>query len=315
MRACLFVCLASAWIAGTARAVTLAPGDILAANGASVIKVDPTTGDQVVVTTGDHLSRALGIAYDATRGILYVADTNSDGIYRVDPSDGTQTPVASGLGIPRAILVDADGTLLVTEGGTLYRVDPSDGSKTPIGNQSGGVSELVMKPDGDVLVASAGSFGPDYGNDGAIVTFDLPGGASSTLVGGAPFVDPQGLALWSNYIVVADAQAGSLYTLDPNAMMPTPNPLLASDAVSLAVGPDDCLYWLSQSIGTISRLCPNVPSPSIVASDDLLPNAERIAIVPEPGALADDLVLLAPLAIGARRRARARRSSFAPRFL
>jgi streptogramin lyase len=271
-----------------------------------VIRVDPATGNQDVVTTGDHLSRALGLAYDGATGTIYVADTNADEIVRVDPSDGAQTPVASGFGVPRAIAIEAGGTLLVTDGSVLYRVDPSDGSKDFVGNQMDGLSELVIDPNGDLLVAAAGSFGPIYGNDAAVLSYDLPGGATNPIVSGSPFIDAQGIALWSNYIVVADPSAGHLYTIDPNQAPPADAfELIASNAVSLAVGLDDCLYMLGQD-SAISKLCGNATTPDPVASGDLLPNSERIAIVPEPGCLEDEVAMLAglvaPIALGQRSR-------------
>src|SRR6266508_6852325 len=56
-----------------AAAVTLEPGDILVANGVGgVIKIDPETGAQTVITTGGFIAHTTGIAIE-TNGQILVA--------------------------------------------------------------------------------------------------------------------------------------------------------------------------------------------------------------------------------------------------
>ncbi len=100
------VCLAF----GKAAAVSLNPGDILVADSsdfggsAGVIRVDPETGAQTVVSSGGVFVNPAGIAI-AANGDLLAADENTfggpcpvgcGGIVRVDPTTGAQTVVSSG---------------------------------------------------------------------------------------------------------------------------------------------------------------------------------------------------------------------------
>lgn len=91
-----------------AGAVTLKPGDILVNDGnGTVIKIDPATGTQTVITTGGVLSFAGGMAIDTDGQILVAGIGNAAGIIRIDPETGTLTvvPIVGGLPGTRGLAV------------------------------------------------------------------------------------------------------------------------------------------------------------------------------------------------------------------
>jgi hypothetical protein len=88
----------------------------------AVIRVDPVTGRQSLVSSGRNFYDPSGIAI-GPGGFLYVLDnlagTNSGAVIRVDPNTGAQQLIASDFNplglfdLPFGIAVDADGTIVV----------------------------------------------------------------------------------------------------------------------------------------------------------------------------------------------------------
>ena len=93
-----------------------------------IIRVDPVTGQQSLVTSGNLLVDPAGLAI-APGGLIYVIEnvgtTGQPGVVSVDPVTGSQTLVTQGgeLCYPFGIAAEADGSLLVTNYG-----DFSDGT-------------------------------------------------------------------------------------------------------------------------------------------------------------------------------------------
>jgi streptogramin lyase len=127
-----------------ASAVTLAPGDILvsdysafgsqqATGPGGVIRVDPTSGAQTVISSAGSFSEPVRIAINAN-GDIFVSDQNN-GVFRVDSQTGAQTLVSAGgyFIAPFGIAIAANGDLLVADaGGSVLRVDPTDGTQTVV---------------------------------------------------------------------------------------------------------------------------------------------------------------------------------------
>ena len=121
----------------------------------AVIRVDPITGRQSVVSSGGAFYDPSGIAI-GPGGVLYVLDNlagaNSGAVIRVDPDTGHQDLISSDFNplalfdLPFGIAVDADGSLVVVNRalagqlplqcllatGSVIRIDPSDGSQSLI---------------------------------------------------------------------------------------------------------------------------------------------------------------------------------------
>ncbi len=84
-----------------------ANGDILVADAsAGVIRVDPVTGAQTIVSSGGLLQSIHSVAVEAN-GDIVVADTGAAAVIRIDPVTGAQSIVSSGgtLGWPWGIAV------------------------------------------------------------------------------------------------------------------------------------------------------------------------------------------------------------------
>jgi streptogramin lyase len=101
-----------------------------------VIRVDPATGDQTVVTSGDRLGgNPWGVALEADGKILVTS--RGSGLVRVDPVTGRQTLVAA-FPFATGVAVEADGNILVgtvlsTAGvSTLIRVNPRTGTQSAV---------------------------------------------------------------------------------------------------------------------------------------------------------------------------------------
>jgi DNA-binding beta-propeller fold protein YncE len=84
-----------------------ADGNILIADpdafdgGGGVIRVNPETGTQTKVSSGNMFVAPLGVAVEADGNILVVdseAFSGNGGVIRVNPQTGTQTKVSSGGG-------------------------------------------------------------------------------------------------------------------------------------------------------------------------------------------------------------------------
>lgn len=104
-----------------------------------VIKVDPTTGAQTVITAGG-LTRPIGLAVESDGLSLVVVDAIAKKLIRVALPAGTQTQVSADAQFiqPTHVAIEADGSYIVTDGkasGTagerrLYRVNRTTGVAT-----------------------------------------------------------------------------------------------------------------------------------------------------------------------------------------
>ena len=213
-------------LAASPRADALYVADLGAADVADgrVIRVDPATGNQTLVSEGGRLVDPAGIAV-APDGALYVLENVGAGgtpeVLRVDPATGAQSVVTSGnlLCYPFGIAIEPAGTLVVTdfgdEGevdcpvdldqGLVVRVHPASGAQTLVSKRAlpwGLILEkpfgVAVSPSGEILVANkdidlANSGGPD-----ALIEVDNVIGAQTPVspnTGLDPFVDPRRPAL------------------------------------------------------------------------------------------------------------------------
>jgi sugar lactone lactonase YvrE len=110
---------------------------------ATILCRDLSTGSETGISTGEHLSDVSDIAVERN-GQIVVADRGDEVIpgkvIRVDPNSGEQDPLTSELGEPTSLVVDGNGSIIVTDrdppslDGTpeddsgLFRVNPLDGT-------------------------------------------------------------------------------------------------------------------------------------------------------------------------------------------
>lgn len=126
-------------------APALSPGDLIVSdydpvtNTGSIIKVDPATGAQTLLSTLGLLNRPASITID-NDGAILVANLNGPrgntvaSILRIDPVTGAQTLLAHHglLQNPTGIVLGSEGSLFVTENpatgsSSIVRVDPGNG--------------------------------------------------------------------------------------------------------------------------------------------------------------------------------------------
>jgi hypothetical protein len=189
---------------GPAGAVTLKPGDILVADlnafsgsAGGVIKVNPRTGKQTVVSSNDQPVNASSQLFDEpwsltmTRtGRILVTSWGLEGVISVNPATGKQTLVSSNdqavnsgdplLSDPSGIVLLPDGTIAVSNRSapSVVGINPATGKQTLISSNTqpvnSGSSEFLdatygLGTDGHgALVAAA----RDSGGPGALVGID-----------------------------------------------------------------------------------------------------------------------------------------------
>ncbi|HEV3378965.1 MAG TPA: PKD domain-containing protein, partial [Thermoleophilaceae bacterium] len=146
----------------------------------AIIRVDPLTGRQSLVSSGGEFFDPAGIAV-APDGQLFVADNrapdNDGAVIRVDPRTGVQTlvtersqePGRKELDLPFGIAVESDGNLVVSNRvspdrlpaacqalGKIVRVHPVTGHQEEVAN-AGEIAwplGLAVAPGGDIVVAN-----------------------------------------------------------------------------------------------------------------------------------------------------------------
>jgi sugar lactone lactonase YvrE len=109
----------------------------------SIVRVDPVTGAQTVVSTCANITYPNGIAIEAS-GDIIVADAL---LLRVDPVNGAQTVLVPNLEGLAGIAIDEQGDLLVTIEdyfARVLRVDAETGAQTTIASSACGPIEMPL---------------------------------------------------------------------------------------------------------------------------------------------------------------------------
>jgi sugar lactone lactonase YvrE len=210
----------------------------------AVIRVDPLTGRQSLVSSGAEFFDPAGIAV-APDGRLYVVDNrapdNGGAVIRVDPRTGVQTlvtersdqPGRGELDLPFGIAVEHDGNLVVSNRvsrgrtpaacqalGKVVRVDPVTGYQQEVDN-AGNIAwplGLAVGPDGGIVVAN------ECGRHGGLVRVDRRGGGQVQITPNSEqdvlvtperiAFDPDGALLVSDFNLGPDGDGG-IVRVDP----------------------------------------------------------------------------------------------------
>jgi hypothetical protein len=186
-----------------------------------IIRVDPASGAQSVVSAGGELVDPAGIAV-APDGTLFVVENVGVGpardpaVLRIDPATGAQTVLTRGgnLCYPFGIALEPNGVLVVTDFGDLlpqidcpqnfgavYRVNPGNGAQSVLsvnqvpspGNMLRGVFGAAVEPGGGILVVN------QTGAQAAVATINPGNGEQTALTpnssAGDAFELPQRVAV------------------------------------------------------------------------------------------------------------------------
>jgi hypothetical protein len=224
---CLLASTAATIVISAAQAASvLSAGDIVVGDQLSyaVVKVDPGTGAQTILSSGGSIQNPFGIQIDAN-GSIIVADTPG-GLFSIDPATGNQTAIPNSVvHMTRSVLIEADGKLLVggsdfAGAGGLSRVDPTNGNTTLI-SSGGRLSDnygIGIDANGDAIVGNA--YGPDAaGTDPVVLSIDLSGGSQTAVSNGGVVQEVWGLVIASDgtIVVVGNVFWGvpGLYLIDP----------------------------------------------------------------------------------------------------
>jgi DNA-binding beta-propeller fold protein YncE len=204
----------------------------------AVIRVDPLTGRQRLVSSGGEFFDPAGIAV-GPGGQIYVVDNrapdNDGAVIRVDPRTGEQTLVTGGgqLDLPFGIAFQRDGSLVVANrefpdprrpplcpepGGRLIRVDPVTGAQALISEdqQFALPFGLAVAADGGIAVAN------ECENQQGLVRVDPVRGVQSSITTNGPkdvLVTPERVAFDpGEALLVSDfnvGQEGGIVRVDP----------------------------------------------------------------------------------------------------
>jgi DNA-binding beta-propeller fold protein YncE len=211
----------------------------------SVIRVDPLTGRQSLVSSGGEFFDPAGLAV-APDGQIYVVDNrapdNDGAVIRVDPRTGAQTlvtersaePGRGELDLPFGIAVESDGNLVVSNRvsplelpllcqvlGKVVRVNPLTGDQVRVSGD-GHIAwpfGIAVRPDGGIVVAN------ECGTGGGLVLVDrlglwqsalTPNGSDDVLVTPERVAfDPAGRLLVSDFSVGPGGEGG-IVSVDPD---------------------------------------------------------------------------------------------------
>lgn len=91
----------------------------------TVVRVSSDFAGFTTVTAGNFIATGTGVTV-ASDGSIFASALGTSAVVRVDPTTGFQTPITVGHpGIPTDVVVDGDGTLLVSSGfGQIFRINP-----------------------------------------------------------------------------------------------------------------------------------------------------------------------------------------------
>lgn len=271
---------------------TLDPGDIIVANfaGRRIVKVDPDTGAQTLISSGGVFQSPFGIAIDAAGKIIVASDA---GIISVDPvgAPASNQTVISSFGNfinPRGVTIDAFGNIIVADATSdlLIRVDPRTGTQTII--SSGGLIALgvAIEASGDIIVPI----------DKEIIRVDPVSGAQTSISKDGIFKNLEGVAIDAagKLIVTNGSTSGTdprIISVDPvtgDQTVISRNPCCQGaefhNPFGVAIDAAGDIIVADWSVNKIVRVDPLSGVQTIISRDGLLNQSIGVAIVPTPEA-------------------------------
>jgi streptogramin lyase len=171
-------------------------GDIYVADFGpdAIVRIDPLTGNQTLISIGGMLVFPTGLAFEADGNLIVVDREGLDGtgaVIRIDPVTGAQTLLSSGgyLNEPVWVAIEGDGNIVLTErqtfGGAVLRVNRVTGAQSVVssGNNFQQVAGIAVDGDGDILVADFAAH--------TVIRIDRTTGAQTVLSGQRPLQRPR----------------------------------------------------------------------------------------------------------------------------
>jgi len=129
----------------------------------AIVRIDPATGGQTLVTSGQSLDVPVALAFDQSNNL--VVGNRNEQLFRVNPQTGAQTAITvlGGVRSIQDVEVDPQGRMVVVDAGIfngglgkIVRFDPATGLQTTIsqGDQLFNPSDLLIRPSGDYVVTN-----------------------------------------------------------------------------------------------------------------------------------------------------------------
>lgn len=160
----------------------------------AVIRVEPTTGTQTLLSSGGYLNNPKGMTVEADGNIL-VADlgtfesaASNAKLIRIDPTTAAQTLVSSHglLTSPYGVAVEADGNILIVDAdafsgyGAILRANPGTGGQTPVSYKGFFIDpvSIALEADGNILVLDR------FAASGAVIRVDPKTGTQTIVSSG-----------------------------------------------------------------------------------------------------------------------------------
>lgn len=295
----LLTLLGAAWHAEAG--LVLRTGDLLVANGigGDILKIDPLTGAQEVISSGGSLSRPLGIAVGPDGRIFAVDEDYPNGVangalFEIDPVTGAQSIISLNFNRgPSGIAIDDEYNLYVSEqlvNDRTVRIEPATGAVTAAyGGPSQFNRPMLPAVQGTTLIVP--NRGRPGRSEGTVYRVDLTTGQASLI---ASLNEPHAAAIEAdgNYLI-ADAQ--TLYRIDKGTLGLS---VLASgfgSLTGLAIEADGSIITADR--GTTKRLWrvdPVTGDAVVLSSGGLLDEPFQVAVymaaVPEPSTLTMGLI-------------------------
>jgi len=292
--------------AGTAISTGLKPGDIVYADsgnaleGGFIIKVDPDTGSQTVISSGGNLVRPFDVKLDA-QGQLIVADTGQYGaLIRIDPTTGEQTvikdPTESTLGVPCGMALVRGDAALVANAQAIVRVDLAAGTTRIIAGKSDAFQPLgvTFANNGNELLTLNRTPTPE------ILRINSNSGRRSVVTRGDLLRSPQAMVANGNDIYVTDvantdgnygvgriihvdAKTGTQTVVSEGGLLVGPVGISVNDSGELIIGDPYTINRDSPDLydGAIIKIDPRTGDQTLVARGrGSCVNPRGVAIVP-----------------------------------
>ncbi len=304
------VLLAGSWHT-TAAAQDLAPGDIVVIvhdtvafpGSGAVIRVDPVTGTQTLISSDGIFASPIGVAVDSKHRIfvsdLDLCDADCGGIIRIRSDSGSQSLVSSGenLDEPALMAIDPGGDLVVADrlgpdlSGAVVRVKPLSGRQFAV-SSGGGLSdptsvaigvtdEIFVTNLGDTEGGSILGVDPDTGEQRLVSSKGLLSGPrgiaidldQDLLVTNTSTVEPAS-------VIRVDSETGEQTVVTMGGSLVTP--------FGIAIDESGNIWVADHDAEAIIRIDPTDGSQTIVSSGEFLS-------IDEPGRGVTGLSIVPPL--------------------
>src|SRR6266581_7979563 len=194
---------------------TLKPGDIVyadsgnAIDGGFVIKVDPATGQQTIISCGGYLQMPFDPLIDGD-GQIIVSDSGR--LVRINPDTGSQQVITDNsrgtLGLPYGIALDSAGQILAANLQSVVQVDPFTSQIRTVSSRGNFVYPLgiAVAANGELFVLNMAFPAP-------VVRINPQNGLQKVISQGNNLIGPVGIAVEANGQLIV----GDPYTVNPQS--------------------------------------------------------------------------------------------------